>query len=87
MSMDTILATYLGIGFISMPWIITAMALYTGRGELIPGFTRMINDHSNVEILIGFIVILTMWPLVYYGTIKGVVTGMNAKKEPKEQED
>lgn len=87
MSMDTILATYLGIGFISMPWIITAMALYTGRGELIPGFTKMINDHSNVEILIGFIVILTMWPLVYYGTIKGVVTGMNAKKEPKEQED
>lgn len=87
MSMDTILATYLGIGFVSMPWIITAMALYTGRGELVPGFTKMINDHSNVEILIGFIVILTMWPLVYYGTIKGFVTGMNAKKEPKEQED
>lgn len=87
MSMDTILATYLGIGFISMPWIITAMALYTGRGELIPGFTRMINDHSNVEILIGFIVILTMWPLVVYGTIKGVVTGMNAEKESKEKED
>lgn len=87
MSFDSILAAYLGIGFISMPWIITAMALYTGRGELIPGFTRMINDHSNVEILIGFIVILTMWPLVVYGTIKGFVTGMNAEKESKEQED
>jgi hypothetical protein len=87
MSFDSILAAYLGIGFVSMPWIITAMALYAGRGELIPGFTRMINDHSNVEILIGFIVILTMWPLVVYGTVKGLITGFSAKKESKEQED
>ncbi len=87
MSFDSIVCVYFCVGMISFPWMSIAMALYVNHGEdPATGLKIIVDSHSNIELLIGFFIMIILWPLVLLGTVKGMFQREKARELVNTQE-